>query len=146
MFTNNHDIITNFAWQAGPLGGFYQPAGSPLLNNGSTFAKNLGLYHYTVLTNESVEGTSVVSRGYHYVAVTNTTGLPLDYNNDGWPDYLEDANGDGIANDTYSWTPIPPWITVPPAILYVSNGAPALFTVTAYGTAPLTYQWVSNER
>jgi hypothetical protein len=31
--------------------------------------------------------------------VSNTTGLPLDFNNDGVPDYLEDANGDGIQDD-----------------------------------------------
>jgi hypothetical protein len=54
-FTNNHDIITNIAWQEGPLGFYYQPPTNPLLTNGSTFATNLGFYHYIVLTNETVE-------------------------------------------------------------------------------------------
>ncbi len=96
-FTNNNDIITTITWQGGPLGSYYQPANSPLLANGSTFATNLGLYHYTVLTNETVEGTNVVSRGYHYVAL-GANGLPIDTNGDGIPDYLEDANGNGFVD------------------------------------------------
>jgi len=55
----------------------------------------LGLYHYTVQTNEVVEGTNTVSIGFHYVA-TDAYGNPLDSNGDGIPDYLEDANGNGI--------------------------------------------------
>jgi hypothetical protein len=96
-FTNNHDIITNITWQGGPLGYYYQVLSSPLLANGSTFATNLGLYHYTVLTNETVEGTNIVSRGYHYIAL-GTNGLPIDTNLDGIPDYLEDANGNGVVD------------------------------------------------
>ena len=93
-FTNNHDIVTNFTWQSGPLGAYYQPSSSPLLTNGSTYATNLGFYHYTVLTNEIVEGTNIVSRGYHYLAL-GANGLPIDTNGDGIPDYLQDANGNG---------------------------------------------------
>ncbi|HEY3855745.1 MAG TPA: hypothetical protein VGO67_15260 [Verrucomicrobiae bacterium] len=96
-FTNNHDIITNITWQGGPLGFYYQPSASPLLTNGSTSATNLGLYHYAVLTNETVDGTNIVSRGYHYVAL-GANGLPIDTNGDGIPDYLEDANGNGIVD------------------------------------------------
>jgi len=96
------DLVTNLTWVAGPLGAYYQPSTSPLLNNGSTYATNLGLYHYTVETNTSggneiVEGTNIVSRGYHYVAL-GANGLPLDTNGDGIPDYLEDANGNGIVD------------------------------------------------
>ncbi len=87
------------------MGSYYQPTNSPLLTNGSTLAANLGLYHYTVLTNEAVEQTNIVSRGYHYVAL-GVNGLPLDSNNDGTPDYLEDANGDGIMdNGESNWRP-----------------------------------------
>jgi hypothetical protein len=96
-YTNNNDIWTNMAWIGGPLGGYYQATNSPLLTNGSTLAANLGLYHYTVLTNEAVEGTNIVSRGYHYVAL-GANGLPLDTNGDGIPDYLEDANGNGVVD------------------------------------------------
>jgi len=92
-----NDIRTNLTWLGGALGVYYQATNSPLLTNGSTYATNLGLYHYTVTTNNAVEGTNIVSRGYHYVAV-GTNGLPLDYNGDGIPDYLEDANGNGVVD------------------------------------------------
>ncbi len=97
-----NDIVTNLTWVAGPLGAYYQSSTSPLLNNGSTYATNLGLYHYTVETNTSggneiVEGTNIVSRGYHYVAL-GSNGLPIDTNGDGIPDYLEDANGNGVVD------------------------------------------------
>jgi hypothetical protein len=36
-----------------------------------------------------------VDIGYHYVAV-DTNGIPLDSNGDGIPDYLQDANGNGV--------------------------------------------------
>jgi hypothetical protein len=136
----NTDQTNTIAWEAGPFGGFYQPTNSPLLSNGSTSAANLGLYHYTVLTNETIEGSSTVSRGYHYVAATN--GLPLDSNNDGVPDYLEDTNGDGIDNDAEPWNSnTSPWIGTQPVNQYAVAGTPATFSVSAYGTAPLSYQW-----
>ena len=40
--------------------------------------------------------------------------------------------------------PVPPAITQQPANLTVMAGQPASFTVTATGTAPLTYQWQRN--
>jgi hypothetical protein len=42
-----------------------------------------------------VEGTNTVSIGYHYVAV-DANGNPLNSNGDGIPDYLQDANGNGV--------------------------------------------------
>lgn len=95
--TNTTDIFSNnsLAYQTSWFGSFYQPTNSPLLNMGSTNANLVGLYHFTVTTNQVVEGTNIVSIGYHYVAA-GTNGLPLDTNGDGIPDYLEDANGDGI--------------------------------------------------
>jgi len=41
------------------------------------------------------ETNSIVDIGYHYVA-TDAYGNPLDTNGDGIPDYLEDANGNGL--------------------------------------------------
>ncbi len=94
--TNSTDIFlpNSLAYQTGPFGNFYQPTNSPLINAGNTNASALGLYHCTVTTNETVEGTNIVSIGYHYIA-TDTNGLPLDSNGNGIPDYLEDAAGNG---------------------------------------------------
>jgi hypothetical protein len=64
----------------------------------------LGLYHFTTQTNQAVEADSIVDIGYHYVA-TDQYGNPLDTNGNGIPDYLEDANGDGIydSGDLSDW-------------------------------------------
>jgi hypothetical protein len=92
-----HDVIvTNgFNWQSSWFGNYYQSTNSPLLYKGNVLASQLGLYHFTIQTNQVPDGTNVVSIGYHYVA-TDQYGNPLDSNGDGIPDYLEDANGDGI--------------------------------------------------
>jgi hypothetical protein len=100
--TNATDIHTTLAWLPGALGGYYQATNGPLFTNGSTYAADLGLYHYTVATNNVVEGTNLVSRGYHYVAV-GTNGLPLDTSGDGVPDYLADPNGNN-SGGSGSWT------------------------------------------
>ena len=93
------DIYTNLAWVTGPLGAFYQPTNSPLINAGSRTADLAGLFHYTVVTNlvnslEIKETNSVVDIGYHYVAV-DANGNPIDSNGDGIPDWLSDSNGNG---------------------------------------------------
>jgi hypothetical protein len=102
--TNAFDIVTNatLAYQTGPLGSFYQPITSQLINKGSTNANLVGLYQYTVTTNlvggvEIKETNSIVDIGYHYVAVDGN-GNPIDTNSDGIPDYLEDANGNGLVD------------------------------------------------
>ncbi len=95
--TDASDIVPSLTliYQTGPLGTFYQPTWyNPLIHMGSTNANLVGLYHYTVTTNEVIEGTNIVSIGYHYVAV-DQYGNPLDSNGDGIPDYLEDPSGSG---------------------------------------------------
>lgn len=92
---NDVTNVNNFNFESSWFGDFYLPTNSPLINAGNTTANLVGLYHFTTQTNQTVEGDSVVDIGYHYVA-TDQYGDPLDSNGDGMPDYLEDANGDGI--------------------------------------------------
>ena len=141
--TNAFDIVTNvsLAYQTGPLGTFYQPTNSPLINKGSTNANLLGLYHFTTQTNQTVEGNSTVDIGYHYVAV-DANGNPLDYDSDGIPDYIEDANGNGLDDSGES-----PWdlgIISQPQTQNVVQGQNASFSVTVGGTGPFSYQWQFN--
>jgi len=105
-------ILSNsLVYESGPLGNYYQPTNSPLLNAGSASAAQVGLYHFTVNTNEIIEGTNTVSIGYHYVAV-DTNGNPLISNSQGIPDYLLDTNGNGLGawdlNEGIAGSPPPP--------------------------------------
>jgi len=92
-------VLADFNHVAGPLGPFYQPTNSPLLNAGSRSAAEAGLYHFTVLTNQTkagLLGNGQVSIGYHYVAV-DANGNPVDTDGDGIPDYLDlDSDGDSL--------------------------------------------------
>jgi len=137
MPTNANDVVASMAWETGPLGNYYQPTNSAFLTNGSIAANLVGLYHYTVLTNQAKETTNAVSRGYHYVAV-DSQGAPLDTDQDGTPDYLEDANGNGQSDPGET-----PWslaITSYPQSVTNQPGTTATFTVGATG-AVLGYQW-----
>jgi len=58
----------------------------------------VGLYQYTTQTNQTKEAFTPVDVGFHYVAVDGN-GNPIDTNGDTIPDYLEDANGDGYADN-----------------------------------------------
>src|SRR5579859_4328635 len=113
--TNATDILLTsaVAYQTGPLGRFYYPTNdgnlSRLINAGSTNADQVALYHFTTQTNQVKETNTVVDIGWHPVAV-NTNGLPFDSNNNGIPDYLQDANGNGtVDSGETSWTNAGDW-------------------------------------
>ncbi|HEY1790221.1 MAG TPA: hypothetical protein VGJ73_18900 [Verrucomicrobiae bacterium] len=96
---NDDQILTTSPdYETGALGDFYYPSTeTQLIHKGSSSAPDAGLYHYTVTTNNAIEGTNIVSIGFHYVA-TDTNGIPFDANGDGIPDYLEDSNGNGLVD------------------------------------------------
>ncbi len=141
--TNANDVVSaaKLSYQAGPLGIFYQPAGSVLINAGNTNADKIGFYHYTTQTNQVKESNSIIDIGYHYLAA-GANGLPLDSNGDGVPDYLQDANGNGIVdNGEINWGLA---IQIQPTNQTMIQGSNATFVVTAVGVAPLSYQWYFN--
>lgn len=139
----NGVMVTNYNWESSlfGLGDFYLPTNSPLIRAGSTNANFLGLYHFTTQTNQVPDGTNIVTIGYHYVA-TDTNGNPLDSNGDGIPDYLEDANGDGLVDDgETNWALA---ILTQPVSQIAVPGTNADFYVGADGVEPLSYQWYFN--
>ena len=145
---NDLNPITSLTYAAGPLGPWYIGSSSPaLVDMGSRGAGLAGLYHYTMFANlvngcEVKEANTIVDIGFHYVA-TDANGSPIDSNGDGIPDYLEDANGNGLAdNGETPWMP-PPTITVEPANQTVIIGNSATFSVTAT-SGGLNYQWYSS--
>jgi hypothetical protein len=94
------DIVlsaTNFTYDTGPLGRFYLPSGSSLINAGSTWATNVGLYHFVTTANQTKEAASQVDISFHYAALTGSSpGSPAtDYESDSYFDYAEDLNGNG---------------------------------------------------
>jgi len=69
--------LTNFDWQMGALGSYYQLANSPLIRTGSVPATVVGLAHFTDQTNQVEEGTNIVSIGYAYPAQILIAGEPV---------------------------------------------------------------------
>lgn len=108
------DIILLSApiYQSGPLGNWYVPTNSALINaDTSTTANQVGLYHYTMYTNlvggyQIKETNSWLDISFHYVA-TDANGNPIDSNGDGIADYLSDSNGNGLVDSgEIGWTTV----------------------------------------
>jgi hypothetical protein len=69
-FTLDHTATSgSVAWQTGFLGDHYLPPDSSYINAGNVTADTLGLAVYTTQTNQTMEGTSTVDLGYHYIAL-----------------------------------------------------------------------------
>jgi len=111
------ELIVAPPYQSGPLGNFYLPAGIDLDGAGHGTPGEVGLYHYTTRVDQTKEGDEIgnVNIGFHYVATTSLSSKDLiDTDGDGIPDYVEDANGNGLwdsdtetkMNDMYTDTGI----------------------------------------
>jgi hypothetical protein len=127
----NTITVTNFNWQNSWFGNFYLPPNSSLIQQGSTTADQVGLYHFTTQTNQVQETNSIVDIGYHYVT-TDAYGNPLDSNGDGIPDYLEYPNG------------MPPMILTQPVSQTAIVADDVFFSVVAVGFPAPGYQWYFN--
>jgi hypothetical protein len=90
----NDEIVSAFGWESGPLGQFYLPSTSALIDAGSRSVAEAGLYHHTTQIAPDSKDTADVDIGLHYLAL-DTGGGPIDTDNDGLADYFEDSNGNG---------------------------------------------------
>lgn len=131
-----HNVIVSggFNWQTGPLGNYYLPANSSLINTGSVAnAALVGLYHHTTTTNQVKETNSVVDIGLHRLAL-DASGRPMDTDGGGVPDYLEDKDGDGeVDPGENSWCDAPAvWIADPASGAVFA--APTNLTISATAT------------
>ena len=94
-WTNSpNKVLTSLSYLTGPLGNYYLPTNSTLINAGSRTADAAMLFHFCSTTNQVKETNSVVDIGAHFVAV-DAAGKPLDYDGDGLYDYVEDRNRNG---------------------------------------------------
>ncbi|MEI6780000.1 MAG: hypothetical protein WCQ21_03680, partial [Verrucomicrobiota bacterium] len=97
--SNKTNLVAGY--QTGPLGPYYYPTtgGSysltNLINAGSTWATNVGLYHFTATTNQAKEAGTTVDIGFHLAAL-GTNGLPISTSGDMLGDYFKDSNGNGV--------------------------------------------------
>jgi len=107
--TNTDPDLATLSYESGPLGQFYLPtSATALFDKGSRTAAAAGLYHFTSITLNVKEGNEPpnpkqVNIGPHYLALVN--GSPADSDSDGIADFIEDRNGNGMAETTESsWT------------------------------------------
>jgi hypothetical protein len=95
----NDLVFPSVVFSQGPLGSYYLPVGSPLIDafGPSRTAAADGLYHYTTLVSQAKEAITPLDLGLHYIAL-DPNGVPQDANGDGIPDYIQDANGNGVVD------------------------------------------------
>jgi RHS repeat-associated protein len=98
-----------FPFTTGALGRFYQGGTTPNMGgvvSGKGFLSRAesGLTHYTTLTNQSVPSgaaklTTKADIGFHYVTLKDDLSGAVDSDGDGVEDYIEDKNGNGVADN-----------------------------------------------
>ena len=102
----NNIPVGSLVYEMGPLGRYYQPVNSALIEAGSQSAAASGLYHYTTTANpQAAEAGSTVDIGLHWIAL-DAQNQPLDTDKDTLADYFEDRDGNGAYNagDIADWT------------------------------------------
>jgi RHS repeat-associated protein/uncharacterized delta-60 repeat protein len=117
--------VTALSYATGPNSWpWYIGSSTPSLQNVDTSrtADTAGLYHYTILTNQTRELASYVDLGFHYVALNGST--PFDSDGDGIPDYVEDQNGNGITDGSET-SFVNPTITLAASPLNYTENDPA---------------------
>ncbi|MEN9676023.1 MAG: hypothetical protein RIS76_1919, partial [Verrucomicrobiota bacterium] len=115
--THNQPNLVPVWATGGTLGPWYYPTTGgattlyALVNAGSQSAASAGLYHYTTRVDQTreplVPSGAQVDIGFHYVATAGSaSSIPRNTDlSDQLPDYLEDANGDGlVGGGESSWT------------------------------------------
>ena len=134
-------------YQSGPLGDFYQPAGSPLQDAGSTTADVAGLYNFTTQTNQIIESNSVVDIGYHYpVLSTGAAFHLLTKNTNQAPVFVVQPVDVSVVVGVIQ-KQVSSHLTshsTQPTNVTVEETSNAVFTVVMSGTPPFYYQWYFN--
>lgn len=102
----NDVILDELRYEVGPLGAYYIPTNSAVINAGSQTADFSGLYHYTTSLAQTKETNSTVDIGFHYVAVSTTAVLNTLWVDDFVPDDPAYQYGDG--GDSWNWITGPP--------------------------------------
>ncbi len=93
--------LSSITWTSGPLGKYYVPTNSPVVDRGSlTNSALAGLYHYTITG--AKEGTGRLDMGRHYVAANND-GTATDEDGDGFEDYLDPDSDNDALNDAWEF-------------------------------------------
>jgi glucose/arabinose dehydrogenase len=102
-----------------------------------------GMYYYADLTNGWIRMMDPATNATSLFASSIGQPLALAAGPDGALYYLMYSTG-RIGRISYPVTGTPPAITTPPASLTVGTGQSATFSVSASGSAPLSYQWQRN--
>ena len=103
-------------------------------------AANRGMYYYADLTNGWIRTLDPSTNATSLFATGITSPLALSVGPDGALYYIAYTLGQ-IGRIAYPVTGTPPAITTQPASQTVGVGQPATFTLSASGSATLSYQW-----
>jgi hypothetical protein len=130
---NDKVLTTAPPYQTGPLGNYYLPTTTSLYNAGSRTAAAAGLAQYTTQTSQTKD-SGQVDIGLHYVATSSSTSAtPKDSDSDGIPDYVEDANGNGVVD----WNPVVNANETDPTLSKTDGSTPDAYS-TAYDDIDLS--------